>query len=54
MNGYIEYFDRNNNCMNLLVHNKESLKTTMKYGIRLVIYLKKGLIVNKCTIINTL
>ena len=42
MNGYIKYFDSNNNCMNLLLHNKELLKPTMKYGINISNLLKKG------------
>ena len=26
INGYVKYFDSNNKCMNLLIHNKELLK----------------------------
>ena len=36
--GYVKYFVSNNKCMNLLVHDEELLKNTMKYGVRLVIY----------------
>ena len=39
--------------MNLLVHEKELLKNTMKYGIRLVIHYKKNLIVCQYKIINS-
>ena len=38
VNGYVKYFDSNNKCINLLVHDKELLKNTTKYGIRLVTY----------------
>ena len=37
MNLYVKYFNVNK-CINLLVHDKELLKNTIKYGIRLVIY----------------
>ena len=26
MNGYVKYFDSNNKCINLLIHDKELLK----------------------------
>ena len=38
MNGYIKYFDNNNKCINLLVHDKELLKNIVKYRVRLIIY----------------
>ena len=41
MNGYVKYFNCNNKCMNFLVLSEKLLKKTMKYGIRLVIHLKK-------------
>ena len=41
MNRYVKYFDSNNKCFNLLVHDKELLKNAMQYGVRLVIYQKK-------------
>ena len=31
MNGHAKYFDSNNNCTNLLVHNKELIRNTMQY-----------------------
>ena len=54
MNAYVKYFDKNNQCKNLLVHDKELLKNIMKYGIKLKVYLRKNLIVNQCIMINTL
>ena len=36
INAYVKYFDSNNTCMNLSVHDEE-LQKNMKYGIRLVI-----------------
>ena len=38
MNGYVNCFDSNNKYMNFLIHDKELLKNTMQYGIKLVIY----------------
>ena len=52
INGYVKYFN-DNTCMNLLVYEKELLKNTMKYGIRLVIHYKKNLIVCQYKIINS-
>ena len=39
--------------MNLLVQNTKVLKNTMKNGIRLVILIKKGMVVNQYIMINT-
>ena len=39
--------------MNLLVQDTKVLKNTMKNGIRLVILIKKGMVVNQCIMINT-
>ena len=38
MNGCIKYFDNNDKCINLLVHDKELLKNIVKYRVRLIIY----------------
>ena len=54
MNTYTKYFDRNRKYMSSLVHDKEILKDTMKYGIILENHLKKNLIVKQCIMINTL
>ena len=54
MNTYTKYFDRNSKYMSSLVHDKEILKDTMKYGIILENHLKKNLIVKQCIMINTL
>ena len=51
INAFITYF-KDSKYMNLLVYDKELLKNTMKYGIKLKIYLKRKLIVNKCIMIN--
>ena len=40
MNRYVKYFS-NIKCMNRLAYDKEMLKNTTKYGIRLVINRKK-------------
>ena len=53
-NGCVKYFDNNNKHINLLVCYEELLKNTIKYGIKLKIYLKGSLIVNQCIMINTL
>ena len=37
MKGYAKYFDNHNIYMDVLVHDKELLKNTTKYEIRLVI-----------------
>ena len=52
MNAYAKYFDKNNNCINLLVNDKEILRNAMKYGMKLKIYLGKNLIMNQCIMIN--
>ena len=39
--------------MNLLVQDTKVLKNTMKNGIRLVILIKKGMVVNQYIMINT-
>ena len=39
--------------MNRLVYDKELLKDIMQYGIKLIVYSKKNLIVNHCIRINT-
>ena len=54
MNTYTKYFDRNSKYMSSLVHDKEILKDTMKYGIILENHLKKILIVKQCITINAL
>ena len=54
MNGYVKHFDNNNKYINLLVHDEELLKNTMKYGKKLKTYLKESLIVNQCIMINAL
>ena len=38
MKGYVKYFDNHNIYMDVLVHDKELLKSTTKYEIRLVIW----------------
>ena len=38
LNAYVKYINSNNKYRNILVHDKEFLKNTMQYGIRLVIY----------------
>ena len=35
MNAYVKYFDKNNNCMNLLVNDKKRFKNIWRYGIKL-------------------
>ena len=39
--------------INLLICDKELLKNIMQYGIKLVVYLKKNLILNHCIKTNT-
>ena len=51
MNALAKYF-KDSKYMNLLVYDKELLKNKMQYGIKLVVYLKKYLIVNQCIKIN--
>ena len=48
MNECAKYFDNGSKCMKLLVHDEILIKNTMKYEIRLNIYLKKNLVVNQC------
>ena len=40
INAFVKYFERNNKYVNLLVHDKETLKNTMQCGIDLITYLK--------------
>ena len=54
MNRYVKIVDSNNKSMNLLIQDKDLLKNATKYGIRLIIYWKKGLVVKQCTIMTTL
>ena len=55
MNAHVKYFNKSSIHMNILVHNKKILKkTTIKYEIKLQVYLKKNLIVNRCIKRNTL
>ena len=41
LTGYTKHFDAYNKCINFLVTDKELLKNTIKYGIRLKAYSKK-------------
>ena len=52
MNGYVKYFDSNNKCMNLLVHDEELLKKYSEILDKINKFLKKGLIMNPFMIIN--
>ena len=52
MNGYVKYFDSNNKCMNLLVHDEELLKKYSEIWDKINNLLKKGLIMNQFMIIN--
>ena len=54
MNWYVKYFDSNNECINLLVHDQELLKKCNAIWDKISNLLKKGLIVNLCMITNTL
>ena len=55
MNGYVKYFDNNNNkFINLLVRDEEQLKNTINFEKKIKIYLKESLIVTQQIIINTL
>ena len=51
MNTLAKYF-KDGKYMNLLFYDKELLKKLMQYGIKLVVYLKENLIINKCIKIN--
>ena len=53
MNEYVRYFDINNKCINLLVHDKELLKEYNELLDKVSNLLKKSLIVNQCIMINT-
>ena len=53
MNRYVKYFE-SIKYINTLVHDEEIIKKTMKYGIKLKVYLKKNLMVNQCIVLNTL
>ena len=52
--GYAEHFNNGDKLINFLVTDKELLKNTLKYGIRLKACLKKNLIKNRCMTINIL
>ena len=55
LNGYVKYFDNNNNkFINLLVRDEEQLKNTINFEKKIKIYLKESLIVTQQIIINTL
>ena len=43
VNAYAKYFHKNDKCVDLLVNDKKYWKNTMKYGIKLKIYLEKKL-----------
>ena len=47
MNVFVKYFDKNNQYINLMVHDKELSKNIMKYGIKLKTYLMSNLVVNQ-------
>ena len=47
MNAYSKYF-KYNKCTNLLVYDKELCKNIKEFGVKLVIFLKKNLIVKQC------
>ena len=51
---YVKYFHSNNKYMNSLVHDIKLSKTTIQYGIILVIYLEKGFVVSQYVMMNTL
>ena len=54
LTGYAKHFNNGDKLINFLVADKELLKNTIKYGIRLKTYSKKNLIKNPCMIINIL
>ena len=56
MNGCVKYFDSNNKCFNLLIHDKEWLKKYNEIWDKTskVFYLKKAFLVNHSIMINTL
>ena len=45
-NRYTKYFDNNKINIHLLAHDEKLLKNTMKYRVKLKLYLKKNLTVN--------
>ena len=45
-NRYTKYFDNNKRNIHLLAHDEKLLKNTMRYRVKLKLYLKKNLIVN--------
>ena len=53
MNGYVKHF-KNTKYMNLLVHDQELLKEYNETWDKIKSLFKKNLIVNQCTMINTL
>ena len=52
MNASVKYFDKNTKYMNFLGNDEEILENTIKYGMKLKIYLIKILIVNRFIMIN--
>ena len=54
LTGYTKHFNNDDKLINFLVADKELLKNTMKYGVRLKAYSKKNLIKNWCITINIL
>ena len=54
LTGYTKHFNNGDKRINFLVTDKELLKNTMKYGVRLKAYLKKNLIKNRYMTINIL
>ena len=54
LTGYTKHFNNGDKLINFLVADKELLKNTMKYGVRLKAYSKKNLIKNWCITINIL
>ena len=44
LTGYTKHFNNGDELINFLVADQESLKNTMKYGVRLKAYSKKNLI----------
>ena len=54
INAYVQYFDKNNKCMNILVHDRQIIKKYNKIWNKNKRYLKKNLKVNHSKMINTL
>ena len=52
--GYTKHFNNGDKLIYFLVADKELLKNTIKYGIRLKSYSKRNLIKNCCMAINVL